>query len=199
MVEILAYALGVMYSPGPANLLSLNAGLNGRVPLSFSAGVGLAMLILFLLFGYTGAWLIAPPYQGVISLLGAGYILYLAYKVARASITINDAAQAGDNRLNFHAGLILQLLNPKAFIAILPIVTVQFPAEGIEGPAISVWSFALAALAFGAPSVYMLMGRYMGQYIARPAYFRGINLGMAVLLVYVAGDIAYNHAYRVWV
>ena len=45
-----------MYSPGPVNLIGLNSGLNGRFrqSIQFFAGVGLAMAILFLLFGYTG-------------------------------------------------------------------------------------------------------------------------------------------------
>jgi len=62
MVEIFAYAFGIMYTPGPVNLLSLNAGLNDEVSsaLRFCVGVGLAMLLLFLLFGYTGAWLAVP-------------------------------------------------------------------------------------------------------------------------------------------
>lgn len=57
MLEIVAYALGVMYTPGPVNLLGLNAGLNGqaRTSLGFFVGVGAAMLTLFLIFGWVGA------------------------------------------------------------------------------------------------------------------------------------------------
>ena len=30
MLAIIAYALGVMYTPGPVNLLGLNVGINGQ-------------------------------------------------------------------------------------------------------------------------------------------------------------------------
>lgn len=206
MVEILAYAFGIMYTPGPSNLLSLNAGLNGHISstLRFCLGVACAMLLLFLLFGYTGAWLVSPSYQLLISCTGSLYIAYLAYKIAWASI--NPAAtepaertEAADSKLNFKSGLIMQLLNPKSFVAILPIVTVQFPAAQISGSSILVWSLLLSSLAFGAPSSYLLMGARLGKLIRHPRYFRLLNLSMALLLLYVAGDIAYSHVYLKWV
>lgn len=203
MVEILAYAFGIMYTPGPANLLSMNAGLNGhlRSTIAFCLGVASAMLLLFILFGYTGAWLVGPRYQLLISCLGSMYIMYLAYKIGWASIRTPVAEaveQTSTHRLNYKAGLIMQLLNPKAFVAILPIVTVQFPEAQISGEAIIVWSLLLSCMAFGAPASYLLMGAHLGKRIREPRYFRVLNLCMAALLLYVAGDIAYNHVYLKW-
>ena len=64
MLEIFIYAFSIIYTPGPVNLLSLNAGLKGHAMASarFCVGVGCAMLLLFLAFGYTGVWLIEPSY-----------------------------------------------------------------------------------------------------------------------------------------
>lgn len=92
----------------------------------------------------------------------------------------------------------MQLLNPKSYIAILPIVTVQFPAAEIAGSSILIWSLLLSILAFGAPSAYLLIGARLGKRISQPHYFRFLNLSMALLLLYVAGDIAYNDAYLKW-
>jgi hypothetical protein len=38
----------------------------------------------------------------------------------------------------------------------------------------------------------MLLGRHLGKQIKRPSCFRVLNLGMALLLLYVAGEIAYR-------
>lgn len=199
MVEILMYAFGIMYTPGPANLLSLNAGINGEIrnTLRFCMGVACAMLILFLLFGYTGAWLVTPDSQFVISLLGSLYIAYLAYKIARGSQQIADEISADKvlprtRRPGFRSGLMLQLLNPKAFVAILPIVSVQFPAAHISGVSILLWSLLLAGLAFGAPGSYLLMGVRLRKLISQPRYFRLLNNTMALLLLYVAIELALN-------
>lgn len=197
MVEILAFALGIMYTPGPVNLLSLNAGLNGQhhTHWRFCLGVGCAMFSMFLILGYTGAWMVTPKSQLIISGLGTVYIAYLAFKVARSSVHVDAYTQTPQATLSFQAGLMMQLLNPKSLIVIVPIVTVQFPAEGVTGSLIFLWTLLLGVLAFGAPSTYLLMGTHLGKLIAQPIYFRILNLCMALLLVYVAADIAYNHVY----
>jgi len=96
MLAIVAYALGVMYTPGPVNLLGLNAGLQGqaRASLGFYLGVGLAMLILFLLFGWAGAAWVQDDMLAMVGALGCGYILYLAIKIARSSIDLGAVRQA---------------------------------------------------------------------------------------------------------
>jgi len=209
MVEILAYAFGIMYTPGPVNLLSLNAGINGqkRSAVYFCLGVSCAMLLLFLIFSYGGSWLLNAHYQWIISLCGTCYIFYLALKIAKAGMgpERNNAKQVAlkknkgnDQELNFKSGLLLQLLNPKSFIVILPIATIQFPAAEITGAYILLWSLLLSALAFGAPNCYMLIGSRLGGLVHDPRYFRWLNSSMALLLFYVATDIAYHHVYLTW-
>lgn len=200
MVEILAFAFGVMYTPGPVNLISLSAGLNGKVrsTLHFCAGVGCAMLLLLLIFGYTCALLINRDYQLIISAFGCLYICYLALQVAISSFKSTQQHTTSDQLLNFKSGFIMQLLNPKALVVILPIVTVQFPALQISGFAIIIWSILLASLAFGAPSSYLLIGSKLGKFIHIPRYFQLFNLCMSLLLFYVAFDIAYNHIFMQW-
>ena len=196
MIEIVAYALGVMYTPGPVNLLGLNAGLNGQVrtSLGFFVGVGLAMLILLLVFGWAGAAWLRGDMLALVGALGCGYILYLAIKVARSSIDLDKVRQAS-RVLSFRDGLIMQLCNPKAMIVTLPIATIQFPAAGIHGMSLVLWSLGLAAMAFGAPSSYALVGGVVGQRIENPTIFKGFSLAMAALLVWVAITIGYEHVW----
>jgi threonine/homoserine/homoserine lactone efflux protein len=196
MLEIVAYALGVMYTPGPVNLLSLNAGLNGqaRTSLGFFIGVGLAMLIFFLAFGWAGAAWVRGDMLAVVGALGCGYILHLAVKVARSSIDLGAVRQPS-RVLSFRDGLIMQLCNPKAVIATLPIATIQFPAAGIHGASLVIWSLGLSALAFGAPGSYALMGAVVGQRIENPTILKGFSLAMAALLVWVALSISYQHVW----
>lgn len=203
MFEILLYAFGIMYTPGPCNLISLNAGLqqqnkNSAASFTFCMGIGSAMFILFIVLGYTGAWLITPEYQLLIGVCGAVYIAYLGYNIFLMGWRQNTSSGAANSSvLSFKTGVLMQLVNPKAFVAILPIVTVQFPAADITGAEILIWSILLSLLAFGAPSSYLLMGRCLGmsRRIARPSSLRLFNLSMGLLLIYVAVDIAYQQFY----
>ncbi|WP_217877321.1 LysE family translocator [Pseudoalteromonas shioyasakiensis] len=193
MADIFAYAIGIMYTPGPINLLGLSSGLNKqtRSHLGFFIGVGSAMFILFVLLGYLGLQVINPQFLPYVSLIGCGYILYIAWKVAKAKVQVSDTS--ADASLSFFDGLFMQLLNPKALVATLPIATIQFPSADITGAAIVFWSLILAILAFGAPTSYSLAGLMLGKQVSRPGIFNVFNKLMAVLLIYVALMIAYEH------
>ncbi|MCH4811174.1 LysE family translocator [Vreelandella neptunia] len=205
MLGIVAYALGAMYSPGPVNLLGLNVGINGQAKKSvgFCLGVGTAMLAYLLLLGWAGAAWINDETLVVVSALGCGYIIYLASKIARSSTdlstNLNTDVNKHDNTprlLNFRNGLVMQLLNPKAMVATLPITTLQFPAAGIQWFSMVVWAFGLAMLAAGAPGSYIVIGSLIGNRIKSPRIVQGFNWLMAGLLLAVALSIGIEH---VWV
>jgi threonine/homoserine/homoserine lactone efflux protein len=183
-LEIFLYALSVMYSPGPVNALGLNAGLRGQASraLGFYAGVACAMLILFLALGYAGAVLISGTLLPWLALLGGGYCLYLGYGIARAAPpTVNGEGMAA--RLTFVSGLLIQGLNPKGWLAVLPIVTVMFPAAQVTGGKIALWSLPLALSAGGAPASYALLGALLGRYLVRGRGLRGVNRVLGLSLV----------------
>jgi threonine/homoserine/homoserine lactone efflux protein len=194
MSEIFAYAIGVMYTPGPVNLLGLHSGLNRntRSHLGFFIGVGMAMFILFVMLGFIGLKVINPQVLPFISLTGCLYILHIAWKVAGANVELSQDT-SDSNSLSFRDGLFMQLLNPKALVATLPVSTIQFPSVGITGSAIVLWSLVLAVLAFGAPTGYSLAGLVLGKRISNPSYFKVFNLLMAALLVYVSLTIGFEH------
>ncbi len=194
MSEIFAYAIGVMYTPGPVNLLGLHSGLNRntRSHLGFFIGVGMAMFILFVMLGFIGLKVINPQVLPFISLAGCLYILHIAWKVAGANVELSQDT-SDSNSLSFRDGLFMQLLNPKALVATLPVSTIQFPSVGITGSAIVLWSLVLAILAFGAPTGYSLAGLVLGKRISNPSYFKVFNLLMAALLVYVSLTIGFEH------
>ncbi|NGO89495.1 LysE family translocator [Halomonas sp. BC2] len=198
MLAIVAYALGVMYTPGPVNLLGLNVGINGqgKTSLGFCLGVGLAMLLYLLVLGWAGAAWISQDSLVLLSALGCAYILYLAYKVARANAPLDTHAPA-PRMLSFRDGLMMQLLNPKAMVATLPIATLQFPAEGIQGMSLFIWALGLAALAAGAPGSYVVIGSLLGQRVRQPMLIKGFNWVMAGLLVAVAVSIGHEHVWLV--
>jgi threonine/homoserine/homoserine lactone efflux protein len=198
MLAIIAYALGVMYTPGPVNLLGLNVGINGqgKQALGFCLGVGLAMLLYLLVLGWAGAAWISQDSLVLLSALGCAYILYLAYKVARTNATLDTHAPA-PRMLSFRDGLLMQLLNPKAMVATLPIATLQFPAEGIQGMSLFIWALGLAALAAGAPGSYVVIGSLLGQRVRQPMLIKGFNWVMSGLLVAVAVSIGHEHVWLV--
>ncbi len=183
-MDIFLYAFSVMYSPGPVNLMGLNAGLTGKLRRSsgFYIGVGSAMLLMFVLFGYTGEAIISQAALPYISLVGGLYTLYLAYQVFNARTVVDARSDEPRATLTFWNGLVIQLLNPKGIVAVLPITSVMLPAAHITGASIAGVSVLLGLGAVGAPWVYALLGALLGRRINGASAFTVFNRGMGVAL-----------------
>lgn len=196
MLGILFFAIGVMYTPGPVNILSLNSGtqkqFGSHIP--FCCGVGTALCFWFLLIGYTGSLIVNETLLPVIAVAGICFILYLAYKIMSAEV---EGPSADENVavLTYRDGLLMQLLNPKSMLVVFPVTAVQFPAAGIEGIGIAVWSFFLGALGFGAPFMYAACGAIVSRKFCGNNYLKIMNIVMGIMLIAVAVDMAYSHLY----
>lgn len=196
MLGIILYCIGVMYTPGPVNILSLNVGLQKKAAAHapFCLGVATALCLGFLLVGYAGSAVVSGGALPLVAGAGTCFIVYLAYKIATSDVD-PEANSTGAPLLRFKDGLLIQLLNPKSLLAVLPVTTVQFPAADITGAQIALWSVGLSALAFGAPFSYALFGATLSRRVTSAALFKRLNALMALLLLAVAADMAYQHVY----
>ena len=184
MIDIFLYAFGVMYTPGPVNAICLNSGIQKQARiLYFCFGVSFALFILFSSVSLVGEGIMNEALLKWTSILGSAYILWLSYRIFATPVETQEMVES--KPITFRDGLLLQLLNPKGITVALPVATVQFPAAGITGGHIFVWCFALAVLAFGAPLVYYIFGRLLGNNIRQTSYLNLVNKLMAVFLFFV--------------
>ncbi|QXX88268.1 LysE family transporter (plasmid) [Acinetobacter lwoffii] len=184
-MEIFLYTLSVMYSPGPVNFMGLNAGVTGqfRKSLLFFIGVGAAMLLLFIIFGYVGEAVIPHQYLHYIALVGAIYTFYLAFKMLTSNISTESQNDNSPSNLTFWNGFWIQLLNPKGILVILPVTTVMYPAAHITGYMIAIVSTLISIGAAAAPFVYSIAGVIIGHKIKEPSIFNLLNRIMGVALI----------------
>lgn len=196
MLEILLFAIGVMYTPGPVNLLSLNSGVQKRfhAHIPFCFGVASALGFWFILVGYTGSVIVNDTLLPIIAGAGVCFILYLAYKTISNNVD-DEAKNQPVAILAYKDGLLMQLLNPKSMLVVFPVTAVQFPAAGIDGVWIAVWSFGLGSLGFGAPLAYAAFGACVSRHIRSNAYLKAMNILMGMMLIAVAADMGYSHVY----
>ncbi|XAW87419.1 LysE family transporter [Vibrio sp. CDRSL-10 TSBA] len=185
MTDIILYAFGVMYTPGPVNAIGLNNGIQKQTRIfGFFAGVAVAMFILFFSLALIGEQVMNDSLLQGASVLGSLYILWLAYKIFSAPV--GDYSNTEPRVLTFRDGLLMQLLNPKGITVALPVATVQFSAAGITGLLLLAWCIGLAVFAFGAPWSYFIFGRLLGKNINQTRYLTMINKLMALFLAFVA-------------
>ena len=196
MLEIFVYGIGVMYSPGPVNLIAFNEGIRGnfRTSIGFFAGVGIAMFVLCFALGYAGQFLVTDTSLPIIALIGCVFILYLAYKILRSSASIEEEA-GSTKRVQFTDGFFIQLFNPKAMLALVPITTIQFPAANITGVEIALFSAVIGLLAMWAPGSYSFFGSIVGKALLARKYLQLLNTLTGLLLIIAAVAMFYSTVY----
>ncbi len=197
MIELFLYAIGIMYSPGPVNLLGINIGLMNKIKqsLTFYAGIGTSLFMYFIILGFAGEKIVKKEYLIYFSIIGSVYILYLALKIWNSTTKIKDGSKGID--FNFKNAFIIQTLNPKSILAVLPIVTIHFPANNITGFKVFIVSIILAILGYFAPFVYSLIGKFLSHVIKNEMFFSVFNKIMSAFLIFVALSMFWEHVYLV--
>lgn len=193
---LMALCTAASFTPGPNTTLStaLAANLGFKRALRFVFAVPVGWGLLFsACAGGMGALVVAlPPLRLGIQVLGVGYLLWLALKLARSgTLSQVDSAQL---QVTFWQGVMLQFLNIKAWMLALTVVA-GWLAGRADGSARFVQILPLM-LAFGFFSnlTYALIGSLLRDWLSGPAHsgarLRWFNRGMAAVLTVTAGWMA---------
>ena len=184
-LSFLTYAVVTAATPGPNNILSMSngsrRGFRGALPFNFGilAGFTVVMLLCTAFCSLLSAWI--PKIRIPMLILGAGYMLYLAWQTFRSGSDL----QPGSSREGFLSGLALQFINPKIYIYcimsmeayILPVFQDRFwPLLG--------FALLLAWIGFVFTLCWSAFGSVFKWLFSRHA--RVVNTIMALLLVYCA-------------
>ena len=194
MLQMIFYSITIMYTPGPVTITAANIGLNRKFKdgLPFYAGVSLAIFVLYILIGYFGSLFLTSHDLWPISLIGGIYMLYLAFKIFKSDIDFNKSFFA---KIGFRDGFLMQFFNPKAIIAVIPVVTIYFPQLNITGIKIFYMAIFFTILVFGAPSLYAIIGQFFSHIFNNKKMILFFNKIMALILIYIALSTLYHYVY----
>ncbi|MCP4385089.1 MAG: LysE family transporter [Hyphomicrobiales bacterium] len=122
--------LVALISPGPALLYALRTTLSSGRAAGVATGCGLATMAatwtLMALLGLDGVFRLFPWAYTVCKILGALYLIMVAWKTWRAAADpIETSAQP--NARAFLGGLLINLANPKAVLFAAAVLVVIFP------------------------------------------------------------------------
>lgn len=149
LVAIYFVHLAAAMSPGPAVLLAartaLREGLARAIYLSIGLGTGAVIWAVAALFGLAFLFQIAPRVLIVFKIIGAGYLLYIAYKIWKHAPKpmVTEMPQGKENLSPLglmRLGLVTQLANPKPALFFGTVFLTFMPADA---PA---WAYAVVLL-----------------------------------------------------
>jgi len=186
LTAFVSFVLLATFTPGPNNIMAMaGATRNGfRKTLRFTSGVTAGFFVLLVLsFAFSAAlFALVPTLHPVMVVVGAAYILWLAWKTLRAKPHADGASN--DRIHGFWSGAVLQFVNPKAILYgitvastfVVPYFHDPFVLAGIAA--------ALSLVAFVATGSWALFGAAFQRFLAK--HGRVVDVVMALLLVYCA-------------
>ena len=188
--SFLLYALVCEISPGPVNLYALSAGVRcqrrqlGGYILGTLSGFFVVMAVSVALTLTLGELL--QRYVGVLSYVGAAYILYLAYGILRSQEEGTAAAGAP----TFRTGFLLQTSNIKTFLFCVTTLSAYVLPYTRSPAALLLCGAALPLSGLLCTLVWLLAGSALQGFLSRCR--RLFNSAMAAVLAVCAVQLMWQ-------
>lgn len=184
LLAFVIYAFVTSITPGPNNTMLLasgaNYGLGATMPHLFGINFGFCVLVLAAGFGIGGLFAAVPLLHTLLRYVGAAYLIYLAWKIARAGGPDADGRQ--HRPMNFIQAAAFQWVNPKAWIMAIGAIATYTPANGFFGNVLVV---AAIYVAVNLPCLlaWAAAGTGLRGLLSQPLRLRIFNVVMALALI----------------
>jgi threonine/homoserine/homoserine lactone efflux protein len=189
VLPLALFAIAGSFTPGPNNAMLTASGqafgFARSVPHMAGVTVGFAALLTAFGLGLAQVFTLYPALHAVLRWVGVAYLLYLAYRLARAG----DPAAAGEEArpLTFIEAALFQWVNVKGLVVAASVVT-AFTSGGDALARELILIVAVFAVATtGSVVVYCLFGVAIGRLLKSERARRAFNYTMAALVALSVG------------
>lgn len=185
LIAFIAFAFVTSVTPGPNNMMLLasgvNFGLRRSLPHMFGISLGFMLLVASVGLGLGQLFEQVPLLHNLLRYLGAAYLLYLAWKIARSGAPQHGEQPVG-KPFTFLQAAAFQWVNPKAWIMAIGAITTYTPQENFV---VNVLLIAALFALVNCPSVglWTVAGSLLRNWLSNARALRVFNIGMALLLV----------------
>jgi threonine/homoserine/homoserine lactone efflux protein len=193
LTALLVFCTAMSFSPGPNTTLSTalaaNLGLRRALRFCLAVPTGWTFLMIGSGLGLGALVLGVPALRWGVKLLGVGYMLWLAWRLAGA----RKLAEVDPRRLDvsFWQGVSLQFVNIKAWMLALTLTAgwvVNAAGQPSTNPLqrLAIICVLMALFAFTSNFAYALVGSLLRQWLAQGTRLLWFNRVLALVLVATA-------------
>jgi threonine/homoserine/homoserine lactone efflux protein len=171
-------------TPGPNNLMLMASGANygfrRTIPHMAGVSAGFVLMVFLVGIGLAQLFIAYPVSHTILKAFSVAYLLYLAFKIATA--TLSETSASGSGRpFTFIQAALFQWVNPKAWTMALTAVTVYSPTQTLASVALVAGIFGIINLP--AIGFWIMLGKRVQRYLRSDKHLLIFNLTMAALLV----------------
>lgn len=183
-VPFLIFSLVAAITPGPSNVMitatGSAAGIARGLPCALGAAAGMAVLLFTAALGLGQLILGYPEILQVMNWCGAAFLLWLAWKIARAGSAGEPTAT---RPVGFFGAAFFQSVNPKGWlVAVGAASTYLQPHTGSQVLQALVMAALFFTVAFPSGLVWLVLGASMQGLLRNERHARVFNIAMALAL-----------------
>jgi len=187
MFPLISYVMISTFTPGPSNISSASIAVSRgyKNTLIYQAGLAVGVFLVMFLSGWISTALLKsfPMLEPMLHYIGAGYILYLAFGILKASYSFEEQQVKS---FGFMHGIALQILNPKLIVYAFTVFS-TFLSPLTQNMALVALAAALLAItSFCATSMWALFGTVIRARLHNPRLKLIVNVLLSLSLVYIA-------------
>ena len=193
LTALLVFCTAMSFSPGPNTTLSTalaaNHGLKRALRFCFAVPAGWTLLMLASGLGLGALVTGAPVLRWAVKLAGAGYMVWLAWKLARTG----EMSRIDSSKLDvtFVQGVGMQFLNIKAWMMALTLTAGWVVNAGGQpstnpGQRLAIICGVMLLFAFASNFTYALLGSLLRQWLAQGRRLLWFNRALAAVLLATA-------------
>ncbi|MGX0877033.1 threonine/homoserine/homoserine lactone efflux protein [Roseovarius sp. MBR-154] len=185
LAALATFALVTVITPGPNNLMLMASGTNfgfvRTIPHMLGIGLGFPLMVFFVGLGVMRVFDLWPLSYTLLKAVSVAYLLWLAWKIARAAPPRAATEQAEGKPLTFLQSAAFQWVNPKAWSMALSAITLY--ATGRDLAAVLWVAGVYVAMSAISTTSWTVLGQQVRRLLKSPARLRLFNRIMAGLLV----------------
>ena len=193
LVALLAFCSAMSFSPGPnttlATALAANHGLRRAMKFCVAVPTGWTVMMVACGLGLGALVTGVPVLTWAIKIVGAAYMLWLAFKLSRSGRFAQ--VDAGMLDVSFSQGVGLQFLNIKAWMLALTltagwVVNAAGQPASNPGERLAIISVLMIGFAFTSNFLYALVGSLLRQWLSQGTRLLWFNRLLALILAATA-------------
>lgn len=183
-IAFILFAIVAAITPGPSNIILASTGANAGVlrglPCLLGVAIGMGLMMFLVAFGLGSLVLDHPTALHVLKWCGAGFLLWLAWKIATSG---RGHAASPTHVVGFWRAAAFQWINPKSWLACAGAIGAYLQADGSSAFVQSA-AFGLLFVVAALPScfVWLAFGAGVQRLLRGERSLQLFNLTMGAVL-----------------
>lgn len=190
-IPLAIFIIVTTFTPGPGNIASAAMGImhGYKRTLPFLAGIVTGYFMIMILCASLSSSLlkVIPSVEPVLRIIGACYILWLAFGTIRATYSFSSG---NPSPMVFKHGFLLQALNPKAIIFGITIYTTFLSGITSQPIPLTLSTIFLTIVTLCSVSLWAFIGVKLQSYLSSERITKIVNFILFALLTYCAINLS---------